>query len=529
MIKKNTKCVRYRRVSTDEQAEKGYSLEIQDERILKFCSEMNIEVLNTYTDDCTGKNFNRPGFKELVKFVKKNKKSIDYIFILKWDRFSRATVKGLTWIFDFLDWGVQVQAIECPIEYFRPETIVLLSLYLSIPQMENDSRASNIKRGVRKAMMAGRCIPHPNTGFEKIKGSDGKSILVSSKKVEVVREFFYRVATESTSINQIRKELRKKGLNNSRSHANELLANPVYIGKIRIRAFEDEPEQIVEGNHQGIIDEYIFNKVQERLLKESKKKSSSSKDYAKYYLKEFFKCGVCGKVLTASTSGGNGGKYIYYHCLNNGCKQRYRATLIERHLVAILEKIKVTPSVLQLYQAIKKEVFGDDRFNMEKQINNLETEISKTENDLMETDTAHYLKKTMSKESYDRLYSMLTNKKIQLVSKKDDLIQLNKSYKEYSQIDVSFLNDIAQNFMNASPSIRKQILGSIFIEKFIFQNSTFRTIKFNRVIQLLVEKPEELESFNSELNQADDSQYPLVHPRGLEPLTNRLRVYCSTN
>ena len=66
----------YIRVSTDEQADKkGYSLKHQEERLRSYCQFQNIEVVDLYKDDHSAKTFERPAFKQLLAFLKKNKKA----------------------------------------------------------------------------------------------------------------------------------------------------------------------------------------------------------------------------------------------------------------------------------------------------------------------------------------------------------------------------------------------------------------------------------------------------------------------
>ena len=53
----------YIRVSTDEQADKGYSLRDQEERLRRYCTQKNIVVRNIYVEDYSAKSFNRPEWK----------------------------------------------------------------------------------------------------------------------------------------------------------------------------------------------------------------------------------------------------------------------------------------------------------------------------------------------------------------------------------------------------------------------------------------------------------------------------------
>ncbi len=61
--------VLYRRVSTTEQKDYGMSLPNQSERLGDFCDRNNIEIINDFEEDYSAKNFNRPVFTEMLKFI----------------------------------------------------------------------------------------------------------------------------------------------------------------------------------------------------------------------------------------------------------------------------------------------------------------------------------------------------------------------------------------------------------------------------------------------------------------------------
>ena len=65
--------VLYRRVSTTEQKDYGMSLSNQSEQLRSFCYRNNIEVVQDFEEDYSAKDFNRPVFSELLKFVAQNK------------------------------------------------------------------------------------------------------------------------------------------------------------------------------------------------------------------------------------------------------------------------------------------------------------------------------------------------------------------------------------------------------------------------------------------------------------------------
>ena len=72
------------RVSSEEQA-RGYSLDVQEESLLKYCTRNNITVLHKFREDHSAKDFNRPEFKKFLEYAKKNKGRIDLLLITSWD------------------------------------------------------------------------------------------------------------------------------------------------------------------------------------------------------------------------------------------------------------------------------------------------------------------------------------------------------------------------------------------------------------------------------------------------------------
>ena len=70
------KAILYIRVSTDEQAEKGHSLQHQEDRLRNHCAINGIEVLGLYKEDYSAKTFERPEFNKLLAYLRKTIKEI---------------------------------------------------------------------------------------------------------------------------------------------------------------------------------------------------------------------------------------------------------------------------------------------------------------------------------------------------------------------------------------------------------------------------------------------------------------------
>ncbi len=146
----------YIRVSTDEQADKGYSQRNQEEVLKRYCEINRITVKRVVFEDHSAKTFNRPRWKYLLLELRKHKGQTDLVLFTKWDRFSRNAGDAYQMISTLRRLGVEPQAIEQPLDLSVPENKMMLAFYLAAPEVENDRRALNTLHGMRRARKEGR-------------------------------------------------------------------------------------------------------------------------------------------------------------------------------------------------------------------------------------------------------------------------------------------------------------------------------------------------------------------------------------
>ena len=179
------KAVIYTRVSTEEQADQGYSLSDQESRLRQYCKVNHYRVLQHFQDDCSAKNFDRPKFQEFVRYVEQ-RQDVNLLLFIRWDRFSRSVEEGLKMVSYLREYGVEVQAVEQPIDLSIPENKAMFYFYLAIPEIENDRRSLNTRSGMRRAKREGRWVSTPPKGYDLRRDERGKSILVPNEEANLV-------------------------------------------------------------------------------------------------------------------------------------------------------------------------------------------------------------------------------------------------------------------------------------------------------------------------------------------------------
>jgi site-specific DNA recombinase len=185
------RAILYTRVSTDEQ-NNGYSPLDQKDKLYNYCEMNKIEVVGFYHDDESGKTFNRPEWKNIITFLKKNKNSVDYICFLKWDRFSRSAEKAYEELSILKKLGVEAVAIEQKLDLEIPEQKLMLAIYLTTPEIDNDRRSLNIFHGIRKGKKQGRWLGACPRGYKNTRNELNRPVITPEGGLQeklVVRAF----------------------------------------------------------------------------------------------------------------------------------------------------------------------------------------------------------------------------------------------------------------------------------------------------------------------------------------------------
>jgi site-specific DNA recombinase len=515
------KAILYIRVSTDEQADKGYSLKHQEERLRKYCEMQNIVVTEVHQDDYSAKTFNRPTFTKLLADLKRHRAKVDLLLFTKWDRFSRNTGDAYGMINTLHKLGVDPQAIEQPLDLSIPENKIMLAFYLAAPEVENDRRALNVFVGMRRAKKEGRWMATAPRGYKNIRNEQDMPIIVPNDDAQTVRWAFEEFAKGIYTLDEIRKKANKKGLVCCKNNFHYLVRNPVYCGKLQIPAYKDEDAFVTKGIHDPIISEELFEKVQDILKGRNKKRDYKICAKEELPLRGFLNCPRCGNKLTGSAStGGSGIKHFYYHCLK-GCPERVKAVTINNAFSEKLKELVFKEDVQVMYQSIIKEVFSVNGEEKGKTQAEIQAEISKNRERINKAQQM-MLDDKISPEDYKEIkkqYEPLIDK---LVQQHLGVNQIESELKKYLRKGLSLIKNISQVYDFAPLTAKQQIIRSICKENLMFLENRVRTEVLNDVVSLVGAF---IKGCSGNKKRAEGNftiQPNRVLPLGLEPRTLRL-------
>jgi DNA invertase Pin-like site-specific DNA recombinase len=469
------KAILYIRVSTDEQAEKGYSLKHQQERLDRYCEFNGIEIVATYQDDHSAKTFERPQFQNLLASLKKRREAASLLLFTKWDRFSRNAGDAYGMINQLRKLGVDPQAIEQPLDLNIPENKIMLAFYLAAPEVENDRRALNTLVGMRRARKEGRWLTTAPKGYRNCRNEANQPIIEPNKDAPLVRLAFEELSKGLLDIEAVRRLVNSKGLKVSRSAFWYLVRNPMYCGKLFVPAWKDEEAIYVKGIHEPLITEALFEEVQDILSGRKKNVPVKNTRHEALPLRGYLACSRCGRPLTGSASHGNGGKYYYYHCQASlGCKERFKAPEANASFINFLATFSAKEEVLELYSLIIEERFKKAKATKSTESKDTQAKIEKL-NTRLKNAKEMMLDGEMDRSEYKEIKAELEPEIERLRKAQTTTNTLEDDYKQYGRKGLSILKNLAIIYASADLQRKQQIQGAIFPEKLVYSENNYRT------------------------------------------------------
>jgi hypothetical protein len=118
----------------------------------------------------------------IIVIKKRPSREENNILFVKWDRFSRNIEYAYEMIGVFIKHSTVAMTIDQPIDFSVPESIVMLTVYLSIPEAEKQLRGRKYFKWNPEIEMLGRYPSKASIGFTNITVIDGKIYIAPKEK-----------------------------------------------------------------------------------------------------------------------------------------------------------------------------------------------------------------------------------------------------------------------------------------------------------------------------------------------------------
>ena len=376
----------YVRVSTQQQAEHGYSIETQIDACRKKAEQLGALSVKVYKDDgYSGAYLERPALDDLRDAV--GAKLHDVVIIYDIDRLSRDTMHLLL-LTEELEKNAQIIYINS--EYNRtPEGQLFFEIRGSFAKYERIKIQDRFQRGKRGKLRKGLPISdHHILGYD---WQDGNYI-VNPAQAEIVRSIFDRYVNHLGGIQSVADWLNgmcipsPQGKRWSSTAVNRLLRQRMYTGeyfaymqyhkKIGAKKFtktkRDESEWIPM-SCPAIIDKDVFAKAEAKLHRNKTQKIHETNHVALFA--GVLYCASCGRKMLPVWNSKK--THRYYQCFS-----RVKKTPCKNHVIPVdvldtmvwqkLKEVCRNESMLKKYVAQNQPKQKDETSAIKKELGGIE-------------------------------------------------------------------------------------------------------------------------------------------------------------
>ncbi len=377
-------CFIYCRVSTEEQAKEGYSIEAQTDICTKKAHELEYEILETFKDEGQSATVsNRPEFLKMLEQIDTRK--VGAIIVYNTDRFARNATDHFLIKEQLKKAGTRLISVVQPMLDESPEGRLLDTFMAGINEFYSRDLGRKTKRGLDTRWNNGWYPTGVTYGYLNI---DKEGRIAGKKRtperqqyidslprkplpIEVdpihgplMKEVFKRFATGKYSVKRLGLFMYTKGLTTvngkplAHSTIQQILTNPFYYGLMK----QETNNRERMGNHEPLISKPLFDLCQVILAKH-RGFAIRERKYD-YLLRGIIFCADCGLRYTAEPHPAHSKKrdtVHYYHCQKRKpCKAPYvEADDLENKVASHFRGIKFTKGFTDALTAKVRRYLND--------------------------------------------------------------------------------------------------------------------------------------------------------------------------
>ena len=514
-----TEAVIYTRVSTKEQADNNASLDTQMKHCKKYAEEKGLEIVEFFGGTYeSAKDDERKEFQKMLSFVKR-RKSIGYVIVYSYDRFSRSGPSGAFISHELKQRGVKVVSVTQSIDHNDPSGNFMEGIYHLFSEFDNQLRRDKSMTGMVEKLKQGYWPFMPPTGYTNVhqgKNADQHKMVINDKG-KLLKKAFEWKANQDLSLVEIAKRLNARGFDIEAKRLSQYFANPFYCGYITSKMI---PGEMVDGKHPPLISKNTFIKVHQNLEKyNSGYKIQQEVD--ELPLKQFVKCDECGTSYTGYLVKKKG--LYYYKCNLKGCANNRSQKVLHEKFEAMISGFTFNPILAPVVRKMLLHLLSEriqlnssDKKVIQVEISNLKKKIDALEE--------RFVNGQIDQELFEKFRSKyrvnIQQFETELGSSENQLSNLEKAADKCIEMALKLPSIWGSAHFN-----RKQRIQNLLFPEGIFynrKNDDYRTTKINLLFSAIPYLAK-----NSEGYKKGDSAFlneipAWVVPHRLELWTHRL-------
>ena len=482
----------YTRVSTDEQAKTGLSLENQEKACRDFAERGGYKVVEVFREEgVSAKTTDRKELIRLLSFCRMHKGEVDTLIVWKVDRFARRAEDHLALRAMLIKLGVQLLSVTEPID--NTNTGRLMETVLAgFAQFDNEVRAERSKGGTYARIEQGGWPFYAPIGYKNIKDSLGRPTLEkdparSALVVQVLNEY----RTGNYTQRQVAEFANEIGLRTRKDHrlstqtVVNLLRNSAYIARVKSRT----SGELLPALHEPLISDEVFYDIQDVLAGRGKE-FRRQKDEDWPLRAGFIRCADCNAPLTGSSPKGRNKQYPKYSCPQCRTSQTGKPVSIGREALheefrELLETIRPEKHVLALFKKVTLSRWNEEY----KELYQRKLQLAK---DLEALDSKRqrvmdlFIDDKIAESDKDSQLTKIDSERTVIRLRRSELEQEVDDREAVINVAVDFMSNVSRYWSTSPLQLQKRFQNLVFPEGIAYElGEGFRTAKLGASYEVI--------------------------------------------
>ena len=284
----------YIRVSTETQANFGFSIDIQKEKGIKFAQKMGEEYEIFEDAGISGGTEERAAYQEMLSKIKAGQ--ISKVWTISKDRLSRNALSAISFTYMLIEYKVELYVDGNLLSLDSPEDFLTSYMLDGLAQFQRDQIKKKTKEGRHKQINSGDqryCLIY---GYDYRYKPDGKrEWFINEDEAEMIR-YIYDLYFQDLGFDDICRVLVRDGYKTKRwgtwdrGTIHKILRRPEYVGLTT----NTKGELIPSLNYKPIMDKDIWDQVQKTIDGKIRHRQGKYFRKAEHELSGLITCSTCG-------------------------------------------------------------------------------------------------------------------------------------------------------------------------------------------------------------------------------------------
>ena len=511
--KRSGDAVVYTRVSSQEQAQNNGSLEVQRKYCDNYALANSIAIREYFGGTYeSAKTDGRKEFQRMLEYVKKHK-SISYIIVFNYDRFSRTGAAASHLSEELSKQGVTVKSVTQDIDTSTAIGRLQENFFHLLNNFDNRLKSDRTTINTREVMLKGYWPYATPMGYKNLKPKHRACFheYVITDEGKYLKRGFQMIAEGRYQFKEVIEYLSRRGVRITKTSFRHVFTNPFYAGFVTGKLVEGK---LIKSHHPPLVDIKTFMTVQDILNENPIAGVPKISRHNEVPLKTFAKDEASGIPFTGYKTKG-----IWYYKIKEGPSPvNVNAKHLNGLFVNLLANFQYNPALRKQLQSTLTQKLKERLALNEKDSTLIKKKLAEKKS-LLEKLELKFIADQITEELYQK-HATTLRQEIDKFSKEIESTSFSSSNLENAVSKcLTIAQNLCQSWVTAEYETKQQLQKLVFPEGILYnkQKGVVRTPRVNSLFEAIPL----LAGDSSKNKKADPSknrlQFKKVPKTGFEP------------